>query len=347
MKQIFTLLFLQVFGLAVMAQPTITTNELPVAGLAFLTGTDTSYSAPVQAGGANVTWNYSGLQNLLTDTAGFTSATGTPYAGVFPGSNLASYDIATDTWSYFTTNSSGFYANGFAGPDGSFEFSSPALYAPVPFSYGDSRVNVARLQVDTTIVDSTGTSTDFRFVLNITSTFNADGWGTVILPSGTYNDVLRVRVTEITYDSISIYFPVIGYVPLSTGASQITRFRYFQQGASASYILGIDADSLGNTADYSEYLIGSIILDVPAVASEKAKLAYPNPAVSEVILPGVHSASSGHFEVISVAGHKSMVPAVVTGDGLRLHVEGLSNGLYFYRYETGTGVQIGRFNVLH
>ena len=71
---------------------TITQADLPHAGTAFTMGNDTTYTAPVPAGGMGQVWDYSGLLNHRTDTNGFIAAAGTPYASCFRGSNFATID---------------------------------------------------------------------------------------------------------------------------------------------------------------------------------------------------------------------------------------------------------------
>ena len=56
------------------AQPTITQADLPTAGKGWRVARDSAYVAAIPAGGAAVTWDYTGLINKETDTAGFAAA---------------------------------------------------------------------------------------------------------------------------------------------------------------------------------------------------------------------------------------------------------------------------------
>src|SRR5438046_740317 len=107
MKKIyFALLCLCSFG--VRAQ-TLVQSDLPFSGLAWASGVDTTYSAAIPAGGSGQTWNYSTLQYNYVDTSGFGDAAGTPYANIFPASNLSAYKQSTHEWTYFISSSTGFY----------------------------------------------------------------------------------------------------------------------------------------------------------------------------------------------------------------------------------------------
>src|SRR5436190_10473190 len=106
MKKIyFAISILFAFTSVSKAQITITQADLPVVGLAFTTAHDDNYSAPIPAGGASQTWNYSGLLNTYQDTVVFIAAAGTPFAAQVPSANLATYDPSSGSYSYFTTNS--------------------------------------------------------------------------------------------------------------------------------------------------------------------------------------------------------------------------------------------------
>src|SRR5205814_6944919 len=98
--------------------------------------------------------------------------------------------------------------------------------------------------------------------INIHSVFNADAWGTLQLPTGSHSNTLRLKVIETTYDSI--YVDTFStFIFLSSSASQVTHYRWFEPGAPVTYICGIDADSLGTTSTSSAYLFDVLSLNVP------------------------------------------------------------------------------------
>src|SRR5438552_886883 len=105
-------LLLPLLPFIAISQPTITQSDLPGAYSGWRTARDTNYTASVPTGGANVTWNYSGLQQVEIDSTGFIAPTGTPYASIFPTANLAAFDWKMGNWSYWDNNSAGLYING-------------------------------------------------------------------------------------------------------------------------------------------------------------------------------------------------------------------------------------------
>src|SRR6187455_740038 len=144
-------LLLIVFSATSSFAQTIDQSDLPFAGLGWTSGVDTNYSAPIAAGGSGQSWDYSGLLYDYVDTSGFGVAAGTPYAATFPTANLAAQDQSTGDWSYFTSNSTGLYVNGFVSGGVSFVLSPPQMYVPVPFSYGNTQINISRVVIDTVL----------------------------------------------------------------------------------------------------------------------------------------------------------------------------------------------------
>lgn len=340
MKKNLLLFVCSLFSVVAMAQPTITTAELPIAGLAWTTANDTNYFTNVLPGGANVTWDYSGLQNQYLDTVGFQVAAGTPYAATFPTSNLAAFDPASGGWSYITSDATGFYFNGFTEPTiGLIQLNPPQLVAPVPFTFGDIRTSTSGFTIDTLF-----NGQYLRFEVTVQSEFEADGYGTVLLPTGTFNNVLRVKSTDLSTNVVSIGTNILGtivYAPISTSQSQSTTFSHYQQGASASFILDIDADSLGSITNSSSYLLQSVILSAPEIDNGRTTGVFPNPAADAIIIQGAGNEQS--MTVYGLDGKNVVISLVPQGRDARADVSQLANGLYFFT----VGKRAGKFTVQH
>ena len=315
------------------SQPTITSTDLPFAGFYFTTGTDSTYNAAIPAGGANQNWNYSSLVNLLTDTAGFMPATGTPYAATFSGSNLSGYDRETNSYSYFTANSTGFFIDGFGSSGGNFVLNPGQCFVPVPFTFGNTSTNVARNIVDTMYTDTSGTTYTVRNIINITSHFNADGYGSLTLPNAVYQNTLRVRITETRYDSLyALVGPV--YILIRSSATQFTYFRWFEHGGQASYLLGIKADSLGNNALSSEYLMASAVLQVPKTESNHQLTIYPNPAVDQITLNRGSNSEPGLISIYTSNGQLVFEQTWNSDDELTLDLKCFAGGYYILNFKS-------------
>ena len=190
MKHSFTLLFsicLLVLHLSSQAQPTLTlANSVVPAG-----ETQTFQLVEAEllnqgAAGANVTWNFSNLTLSGVSTQEVTvGASGTPYAAQFPNADIAIE--AEGSYVYFDVTSSNYTLLGIASADITSIYSNPETVFVFPFTYGDNHED------DFYATGSLGGNTQYRFG---TTTVTADGYGTLILPSGTYTNVLRIHAVQ-------------------------------------------------------------------------------------------------------------------------------------------------------
>jgi hypothetical protein len=306
---------------------TLTQSDLPFAGLGWTSGVDTTYADPVPAGGTGQNWNLSGLQYDYVDTSGFMNAAGTPYAGTFAGANLAAYKQSTDEWSYFTSSSTGFYVNGFVSASAPFVINPPQMYVPVPFSYGDMQTNISRVVIDTVFQ---GFAAEIR--INFHADFEGDGSGSLTTPTATYPSTLRVRETMLESDSLLVdYLGNGNYATVGWEQSQKTYFRWFQTGATANYILSIDADSLGNYATRSDYVMQWAVLSTQEIAEVSGLSVFPNPASGKLKIKTDKNEMKS-VDIFNSTGqlalHVDRQPAISTE--IDLDVSALSKGIYFY-----------------
>lgn len=321
---------------------TITTADLPTVGLAWITGNDSTYSQAIPAGGTGQTWDYSTLQNLENDTAGFINAAGTPYASSFPNSNLAGFDWQSGVYTYFTTNTSGIYLDGIIGPSLQYIFETSQLYIPVPFSYGDVRNTFSRIQIDSVYLGYNS-----RFVLRTNSTFTADGSGDLTLPSGQFNNVLRIKEIAMTYDTLSIDTGGGNYITLSTSVSQVTKYSFVKPGNPVALIMGIEADSLGQFATSSQYFTGTYISSVSSFPLADKIRTYPNPANETVNFDLSIIKDISVIEIFDTNGNLVRKIQPDASGIVSIPAAGLSNGNYHYSI-SGNGSKVsGTFQVQH
>ena len=340
MKKIyFTLLMLIPFlGKA----QTITTADIPTPGLAWITGNDSTYTQAIPAGGTSQVWDYSTLQNLENDTIGFISAAGTPYASLFPTSNLAGYDQASGTYSYFTSNSSGLYVDGIANASTLFQYDQSSLYIPVPFSYNDVRNATSLIQIDTVY-----TGAAVRLIYRTNSTFTADGSGNLTLPSGQFNNVLRIRETAISYDSILTDIGGGIYIPISTSISQVTRYTFLMPGNAVALLLGLEADSLGQFATSSSYFTGAYVNSVPTLPKGKSVSTYPNPASSSVNLDLAAINDVNLIEIYDTKGNLVLNITPNSSGITTFSALNLANGIYHFVVIGKNSKNTGSFQIQH
>jgi len=198
MKYILALSIILFFRAGAIAQPTLSaaTNN-PAEGDAFTSHyCDTTGYSTLPAGGdtgADVAWNYDSLVSHSETTATYMTSFGSAYTDSFPGSNLMSYyNFGIDTtYTYYFANShylalTGSYTTNFPSPIS--PIIKPYIIMSYPMTYGTKTA-------DTSIQLDGGT-----YYIAADSNF-ADGYGTLILPTGPCTNVLRVHVKVVQIDS--------------------------------------------------------------------------------------------------------------------------------------------------
>lgn len=172
------------------AQPTLTAaNTNMVLGE---TGSISSYNwvAPGNSG-ANQIWNFSALTTNTTGFNGTYTITTIPSSitAQYPNANIAYkfsygydiYKISNSSWQSYGHNSN--FGTQLI-------YQDPADKLRYPFTFGDTYTD--------TFIYSQGSLISKR-----TSTVTADGYGTIILPGGTFSNVLRVYSHSVGKDSSS------------------------------------------------------------------------------------------------------------------------------------------------
>lgn len=176
---LFTILFISA---GLMAQPVLNSNEMlpPGSSMHFkyiqnLNSIDTSLQGP------NQTWNFSGLiQDMTIPELNVQIATPaqTPYGALFPTANYAYIESPTTAYRYFNLSNTKMERVGsyYSGPN---TFNDPQTEYIFPLQLGVTNMDTW---------DNTNSSFGGNYDLVCL------GYGTLILPNATYNDVLMVRV---------------------------------------------------------------------------------------------------------------------------------------------------------
>jgi hypothetical protein len=185
MKIFFTLSFTIFISAFIIAQPTITSNVLPVKGDTILMSLDPTL-VPAGANGANVTWDFSTSlhQDILVERI-YLDPTNTAYSSKFPNAKLCRTDGIGAVYSYWdNSNNSKSVYYGFVEPnvyDQNYN-NLPLSYYKFPINYNDAFVDSL-----SAITNPGGIVGPGKYY------FNADGWGTLKLPHKTVSNVLRTK----------------------------------------------------------------------------------------------------------------------------------------------------------
>jgi len=237
------------------------------------------------ASGAAITWNFSTLTTDNIKTGTFVSPNATPYGTTFAGATTAiaytpgiEYGSYTANYEFFNITNSGIAKSGFvnnASPPIAVTYSDPKSLMPFPFTYTNTHSD----NYEASYISGT---------FNVTETgsysITADSYGTLVLPYGTIQNVLRVRILEnmtqtiagfdpfnYTIETYAWFHPKLAYPFFSITSESLNGSP--QPSIIARYIQipGFD-DTLPD------------IVDVETVELSDGVKLYPNPAHDQTLL---------------------------------------------------------------
>ena len=315
-KQIVTYLLLLATVGAFPQGPTLTSaNSAPQPGDSFTRyNADTTGIVPGNPG-AGQTWNFSNLVlNSTNFVLNYVDPFTTPYAALFPDATVS---YANDPmYGYYKVTFSEYEILGMSYTLNSWIYSDPEVMCTYPFSYGSN------------LVDNLY-ATSFYLGINHyrigTRTTIADGYGTLILPSGTYNNLLRLKVIQNYSDSSS------------TNVIHIYGVTYsWCDGVNKSPSLTIS--TLSNTTGSSTTTIKMVNISsvVNGIADnktpQKAVTLYPNPATDKVTIT-LSDAWPTDESMISIynTGGLLLIQQPIHEKSIELDISTLSRGSYIIK----------------
>lgn len=150
---------------------------------------------PIPAGGPSVNWNYASLVTSGGITFRYQDPATSPSAASFPAANEAMELSATPGHEWFVTNASSIVRLGYSDPaNGNIVYHGGGFVRYLfPFEAGDSWFTT--LYTGSTTINF-GLGEDSVAVQNGSYSASVDAYGTMVLPTGTVVDVVRVHVLE-------------------------------------------------------------------------------------------------------------------------------------------------------
>ncbi len=317
MKKYHTFFYLILFAGIAIAQPTITYNALPISGTVKTTNADTfGTNLWVDSSGINKTWDYSGdftVHTQSTDT--FKLASLATHTAIFPKATL--YTTAGGNWeSFYWTDSTGYYWDGMStGSLMTLDSDPDELIMPVPFSYSNS------------VKDTSYTKLEVGFGNYVSTyqikTIEADAYGQLTTPSGTFNNVLRLKVSFEGKDSSVAGFPVN---TITVSDSAWTDYIWVQNSNNL-FLMSLSLDQNGNVTG-GAYYDGSLITSNEKEMKELIKLTvFPNPANNMV--NWTLNTNQGTIKVFDIKG-KEVERVLVKDRKSKMNTSSLGSGLYLY-----------------
>ena len=280
MKSNILIVALSFTSLLSFSQITITDNNLLEIGDIIYLATDETNLVNIGSSGQNQTWDFSNLQNTESWSMEVVDPVITPFDQLYPNANLCIID--NGDFIYCNKNSGGVDMLGIG--DSVAQQSIKLIPLPLFYSstFTDGPVNAIDSIIGGPMVDillsSQGLSASLltfgaaqiadslSIQLEMTTDFEVDGEGIMILPSGSYNAV-RVKIERTTVPNISIYCIDTnggvnsGWYPLSFGGGADTEllYQWYSDDLNSKFTLAeVYMDSIGNPETGVSFITNSV-----------------------------------------------------------------------------------------
>ncbi|MCC6383892.1 MAG: T9SS type A sorting domain-containing protein [Bacteroidia bacterium] len=330
------------------AQITITQSSFPAVGSTWVQKSDNrlgvhTITAPSSSA---QTWNYSNAF-VVDDTliTSYIAASSTPYSSSFPQASLAIADTAGNAYIYFKGNSTGFYIDGMYDgsgslPDSIIDYNPDQLLMPTPFTYGNSRINHARIEYIMT------GPPDMKFVMTFINNFDCDAFGTLSTPSVTNQQVIRIKHLLYTVDTTYIDATGTGtFTYLSSNPPSDSSITYtFASNSFFSIPMTISADGGAPTVSTSASYLFAVLNSIPENGQNAVKQKpYPNPVFNGILNFRFEKPGASLLKITDLAGKQVYSTVVTDLSSLTVNFGSLASGAYLYQvfkadgsiYDTG------------
>jgi hypothetical protein len=306
------------------SQPTITASGFnAVIGDIYYQNV-TAYVSP-GAAGANETWDLTGMVATQTAQVTVVAPSSTANGSSFPNSNIAlTYSTSTSV-SYLHTGSNAFQNCGAVNNSGVVvAYSNPEdiIHFPSTFS--------------STFADSWATQfsySGYNFYRKGTTTVIADGYGTLITPTGVFTEVMRYHMTQTYSDSANVAGSpyIIDY----------TNDQYFWCKEGKHYFLAT-VFTLTNsvTGTTTSGTFTSATSDVePSQEIINSLNLYPNPASNLVSISyQLEKNQEVEISILNALGQSTniskMVDAISGENVIEFDIHALTKGIYYVQVRT-------------
>ena len=357
MKTAFTL-FLSVIALHLMAQPTITAAWAPGIGTMVqdVVGQDANNLTPGDSG-ANADWDYSNvMQDPNVPVVGFEYAdpSVSNFANLFPDANLAvivsGVDPNTLPTTFYKVGSDQFELLGNALPLTSFIYNDPQVLMRFPFSFGDSFEDDFEAMIDLNGIMSNQSG---QVVVT------ADAYGTIKMPAGTYDNVIRVKTETTRTDSTSIApgsyslvkENIVTYTWYKNTVGNNIANLSITNGETITVTGGMTfTDVLPETRAFSWNTAGgaSSLEEIKGVLPFEIISYGPNPVIDNFkIILNAEKNNTINWQLINLNGQlikQNTIALIAGGNELIINMENVPAGQYFIKIEEGNNFGVFQVN---
>ncbi|MBN4081658.1 PKD domain-containing protein [bacterium AH-315-C07] len=253
MKKILVALTVLLISINGYSQITINYDKAPEIGDTWTQANDTSNLSGINAGNADTaqSWNFMSLGPDYIDTLRFIAPQSTPYYSSYPTADMAIQE-GNGPYIYAETDTNEFSITGYAvDPNTLLVLDPPIVFLRFPMNYLDDNI------------DTSGFVNQYYFgqfgydsIKTVQTTYNydtIDAWGTVQVPTGTY-DVLRQKSVEWEYSETFAIGVATGnvWIKLDSNSSMKVEYSFLSNELNIQIVV-LEVDSFGNTisAEYT------------------------------------------------------------------------------------------------
>ena len=308
------------------AQIIITSDNVPSPGTNFIKGID-DLPVGLDPGtpGPGKVWDFSPLITEETIAYSYVDPDATPHPDYFPEANLALHSSDT-AYSYLYYDQDVYKMQGlmmeYQGQEYAFDYTPDLILFNFPFTYGDQLSQDYYFEwIYTNNQDSVKVK-DY-----VTRSLEADAFGTVYLPAGTFN-AIRAKVTQVNKDSM--WAQVLGnWMLISVTVSASNYYDWYTEHPDVDIgLVSMQYDETWTTLESAEFFKESFVGIEPE--PDKAKLdIYPNPS-ADVIFVNTTGFPGHTLQIINIAGD-IVIEQEMIADREEVDVSNLSPGIYLCR----------------
>jgi hypothetical protein len=305
----------------VVAQPILTAATLnPVPTEVFYGHSCDVTGITPGAAGASVTWNFAGLTELNRDTTTLLACSPSFHCDSFPGSNFVMYDNYDDYYGIADTSK--------------LVFTGAYISSQYLHLHGESMILFYPATYNSVHVDSYSYNIPFVDAYREIDSFIGDGYGTLILPTGTFTNVLRIHEIGYVWDTSAFG---------GTSVYRTESYNWYMTGFHHQ-LLVVNVDTTmpgGPYTSNAEYYTQGVPLAVRAVGNTTDVLVYPNPAAD--VIHAKFSLPENVNARVTLSDVTGRVVAAIGANGLKqgmndvqIPLSGIPAGLYMMKIDNGS-----------
>ena len=344
-----------------LAQITVNDIDLVDQGDVLYNAYDSNPSSAINIGasGLNQNWNFSSLQATEVDTLYFISPIGTLNAGLYSNVNLCMDD--NGSISYLNKNISGLFIHGISDT----VFSTPAVFLPLPLSYGlsttDGPIVVIEEEITgaflsaalppaiiSSLTNGLANQADTALIqVTNTTEFTVDASGSMTTPLGVF-DVLRLKQVKSISSVLNVYVSdtvtqfgswltniPFSSIPLLANFSNNEKeiiYQWITNDANVEFLVAeVDVDSLDNIISGVSFQTNSSISSINELDLDNFNI-YPIPSNGSFTIEH-NSNEYVDFELLDNTGKLILEDRFCQSSVISLSK--LPRGLYFLNLTVG------------